>query len=89
MDHVQKWAISRWKEDLRSKLTGQAAGSKSWWSSIKQQQGLTPDDCIPPLNNTDGSVATNSKAKAQLLALHFSGKMTVPDPERAPPTVPA
>lgn len=88
MTHVQTWAIRHWKEDLKSKLTGQSVGSKTWWSSIKQHQGLAPDDCIPPLTRPDGTVATRDKEKAQLLATHFSAKMTVPDPKRKLPSIP-
>lgn len=88
MDQVQKWAIHRWREDLKSKLSGQSVGSKTWWSSIKQHQGLVNDDCIPPLTRPDGTVATRDRDKAQVLAAHFSSKMTVPDPERVPPIVP-
>ena len=36
MKRAQKWAIARWKEDLRTKLIGQSVGGKSWWSCIKQ-----------------------------------------------------
>ena len=88
MKYTQRWAIHRWQVDLKTKLTGRSVGSKSWWSSVKQQQGFTPDDCIPPLDKPDGTVATSSKDKAELLASYFSGKMTVPDPDQAPPDLP-
>ena len=88
MNRTQKWAIKRWKEDLRTKLIGRSVGGKSWWSCIKQHQGLGPDDCIPPLDKPDGSVATSNKEKAELLASFFSNKMNVPDPERPAPNLP-
>ena len=88
MKRIQKWAIKRWKEDLRTKLIGRSVGGKSWWSCIKQHQGFASDDCIPPLDKPDGSVATSSKEKAELLASFFSNKMKVPDPDRPPPILP-
>ena len=88
MKRTQKWAIKRWKEDLRTKLIGRSVGGKSWWSCIKQHQGFASDDCIPPLDKSDGSVATSNKEKAELLASFFSNKMKVPDPDRPPPKLP-
>jgi len=88
MRATQKWAINRWKEDLRLKFTGRSVGSKAWWSSIKQQQGFAPDDRIPPLNKPDGSMATSSREKAELLASVSSEKMRVRDPDRPPPSLP-
>ena len=88
MKRTQKWAVKRWREDLRTKLIGRSVGGKSWWSCIKQHQGFAPDDCIPPLDKPDGSVATSSKEKAELLASFFSNKMNVPDPNRPPPKLP-
>ena len=88
MKRTEKWAIKRWKQELRTKLIGCTVGSKSWWSCIKQQQGFAPDDCIPPLDQPDGSVAASSKEKAELFASYFSSKMRVPDPDRPPPKIP-
>ena len=87
MESVQRWAIQRWHDDLKGKLTDRSMGTKQWWSSIKQQQGLKSDDAIPPLNKSDGTVATSNVEKAELLATHFSRKMTVPDPLRHPPVL--
>ena len=88
MKKTQKWAIKRWKDDLRTKLTGRSVGSKAWWSCVKQQQGFAPDDCLPPLDNSDGSVAHSSRDKAELLASFFSEKMNVEDPDRQAPKLP-
>jgi len=88
MKRTQKWAILRWKEDLRARLIGQSVGSKTWWSCIKQHQGFAPDDGIPPLDKPDGSVATSSQEKAELLASYFACKMTVPEPNVPPPRLP-
>ncbi|KAG0717932.1 hypothetical protein GWK47_053432 [Chionoecetes opilio] len=88
MKRVQKEAINNWRDHLKRKLTGQSVGTKDWWSSIKQQQSFSRDDSIPPLTAPDGSVVTCHRGKAQVLAAHFSSKMTVPDPERELPTVP-
>ena len=88
MKRVQNEAINSWKYHLMRKLTGQSVGNKDWWSSIKQQQGFSPDDSIPPLTTSDGSIVTRDQKKAQVLAAHFSSKMSVPDPGRATAVVP-
>lgn len=75
------------QDNLKFRLSGRSVGSKSWWASLKEQQGFAPSDYIPPLNTTDSSVATQSKEKTQVLAFYFLGKMTVSDPERCPPAV--
>ncbi|KAG0720009.1 hypothetical protein GWK47_007011 [Chionoecetes opilio] len=88
MKRVQKEAISNWRDHLKRKLTGQSVGIKDWLSNIKQQQGFSRDDSIPLLTAPDGSVVTSHRGKPQVLAAHFSSKMTVPDPERESPAVP-
>ncbi|KAG0724157.1 hypothetical protein GWK47_041233 [Chionoecetes opilio] len=87
MQRVQRVAQQRWQDELKFKLSDRSVGSKSWWTALKEQQGFAPDDHIPPLNKADGSVATRSCEKAEVLAAHFSGKMTVSDPDRLPPAV--
>jgi len=89
MRQVQQWAQRRWQEDLKAKLSGRSVGSKTWWTTLKQHQGLAPDDDVPPLQKPDGTVATKNKDKAEILASFFSKKMSVPDPERPTPYVPA
>ena len=88
MKRIQKQSIQRWREELRSKFSGQSVSSKEWWSGVKQQQGLSFNSDIPPLTRPDGSVAVSNKDKAELLATHFSSKMTVPDPSHTPPKIP-
>ena len=51
-----------WPANLKQKFTGQSVGNKEWWSSIKQQQGFSPDNSIPPLSTPDGSVVTHEKS---------------------------
>ncbi|XP_047482818.1 uncharacterized protein LOC125034843 [Penaeus chinensis] len=51
-------------------------------------QGFSPDDCTPPLNKPDGSVATSSREKAELLTSLFSEKMRVHDLDRSSPSLP-
>ncbi|KAG0727741.1 hypothetical protein GWK47_033998 [Chionoecetes opilio] len=87
MQRVQRVAQQRWQNELKFKLSDRSVGSKSWWTALKEQQGFAPDDHIPPLNKADGSVATRSCEKAEVLTAHFSGKMTVSDPDRLPPAV--
>ncbi|MPC68387.1 hypothetical protein E2C01_062587 [Portunus trituberculatus] len=43
---------------------------------------------IPSLLQDDGSLVHSAHEKANLLAKHFSGKMSVPNPEQTPPTMP-
>ncbi|KAG0727365.1 hypothetical protein GWK47_034802 [Chionoecetes opilio] len=65
MKRAQKEAINNWRDHLKRMLTGQSVGTKDWWSSIKQQQGFSRDDSIPPLTAPDGSVVTSHRGKAQ------------------------
>jgi len=88
MHHVQKRAIEQWKNDLQQKLSGRIACDKVWWTCIKQQQGLLQDDTIPPLTKPDKTTAITSEEKAQVLATHFASKMSVPDLDLIPPSVP-
>ncbi|KAG0715148.1 hypothetical protein GWK47_012632 [Chionoecetes opilio] len=67
MKEIQQWAQRRWQDDLKTKLSGRSVGNKSWWTTLKQQQGLTTDDTIPPLFKSDGTVATKNKDKAEVL----------------------
>ena len=52
---------------------------------MKDTQGKTLENTIPPLNKADGTIASSNHQKAELLASLFSGKMMVPDPDRPPP----
>ena len=88
MKETQSWAIKKWQDDLKRKLTGRSVGSRSWWQLIKQQQGFMDDDTIPPLSGLNGLVAISSEDKANLLASHFAEKMSVSDPDRIPSAIP-
>ena len=70
---------------LPSKLCGPGVGSKTWWSLVKERQDTSHQETIPPLTWQDGTTATSSKEKADLLADIFFAKMTVADPNRPPP----
>ncbi|KAK4314432.1 hypothetical protein Pmani_014268, partial [Petrolisthes manimaculis] len=59
-----KWAMNRSEEDLKKKLRGPGVGNKTWWSLVKEKQGTSCQDVIPPLTRQDGTVATSSKEKA-------------------------
>ena len=87
MVQVQKWAKIQWTNDMQQKLRGGNIGTKQWWSLIKEQQGFSRDETIPPLQRPDGSVATTTKDKVNLLAEQFATKMQVPEPERLPPSL--
>ena len=88
LKNTVKWAKSHWHEDLRKKLKCGSVGSKQWWAIVRSQQGLSKDDVIPPLVCKDGTLATSSQQKADALAQHFAGKMTVKDPLKPAPTLP-
>ena len=85
MTATSKWAQRRWENNLRSKLCGPGVGNKTWWTLIKERQGTSHLETIPPLTRQDGTAAASSKDKADLLADIFSAKMTVADPNRTPP----
>ena len=85
---TSRWAQRRWQEDTRRKLSGPGIGSKTWWKLVKEKQGLTRQENVPPLNKPDGTVASSNHHKAELLGDMFSRKMTVPDPDRPPPHLP-
>ena len=89
MKRVQKWAKKHWKSDMRRKLSGISVGSREWWNLVKSQQGFAPDDSIPPLDKSDGTVATSSEEKAELFASYFANKMTVQDARGPTPAVPS
>ena len=84
MRATSKWTQRRWENYLRSKLCGPGAGSKTWWSLVKERQGTRHQETIPSLTRQDDTTATSSKEKADLLVDIFSTKMTVVDPNRPP-----
>lgn len=88
MRDTQEWAAEQWRATLKAKLRGGQVGTKRWWSLVKEQQGTSREDTVPPLQRGDGSVAQTARDKANLLARHFSEKMNISDPDRAPPTLP-
>ena len=88
MRDTQEWASEQWRATLKNKLRGGQVGTKRWWGLVKEQQGASRDDTVPPLQRGDGSVAQTARDKANLLAKHFSDKMCVSDPDREPPTLP-
>ncbi len=75
-----KWAIRKWQEVMRHKLCGAWVGNKTWWSLVKERQGTSRNDVIPPFTRQDGTVATSSMEKAQLLVSLFTAKMKVDNP---------
>ncbi|KAK4324575.1 hypothetical protein Pmani_004786 [Petrolisthes manimaculis] len=85
---TQAWAREQWEECLRKKLRGGNVGSKQWWGLVKDAQGEAHESSIPPLIQADGTTVHLTKDKVDLLAQHFARKMTVPDPSRAPPSLP-
>ena len=87
MKNVEAWAKTEYKQSLKRKLTNRNVGTKSWWSLEKKYQGYTTDDSIPPLERDDGTTATSSLEKAELLGSYFANKMKVPAPHQAVPVI--
>ena len=85
MSRTAKWARERWESNLRRKLSSNLVDPKQWWSIVKQRQGIATQERIPPLKTRAGSLAVTNQAKADLLAEHFSSKMTTEEPNREPP----
>ena len=88
MKATQAWAMEKWVEGQKRKLKGGNVGSKQWWDLVKDSQGVAKDSSIPPLVDSSGETVYSSRDKVELLAKHFSQKMTVPQPSRPPPSLP-
>ena len=88
MSNTHRWAVHQWEMDTKNKLKHGQAGSKLWWKLAKEKQGATRDGVIPPLISPEGKVALKTQDKVDLLARHFANKMTVPNPELTPPSLP-
>ena len=85
MTRTARWARGRWEANLRRKLSNNQSDPKQWWSLVKQRQGTATQERIPPLKKTDGGLAVTNQDKADLLAAHFSSKMTTEEPDRQTP----
>ena len=76
MTRTGKWARERWENNLRGKLRSSQVDPKQWWSLVKLRQETATQESISPLKTAAGDLAVTNQAKADLLAEHFSGKMT-------------
>ena len=85
MSRTTTWARNKWETNLRRRLSTNQVDPKQWWSLVKQKQGTVKQERIPPLRNAAGHLVVANQAKAELLAEHFSSKMSTDDPERQPP----
>lgn len=81
MEQVQKRTAEQRQRDLKNKQAGRSVDSKEWWSLIKQQQGVTGEDAIPPLTKPGGSAAIDNKDRAEMLPNNFANKMTILNPD--------
>ena len=88
MTRVAAWARRKWEINLRSKLASNQTDPKQWWSLVKQRQGTVTQERIPPLKTAAGNLVVANQDKAELLATHFSSKMTTEEPNRQPPHLP-
>lgn len=59
---------------IQTKYEGNV-GTKLWWN-VKDKQGNTKDESIPPLLTKDGTLAASSEEKTDALGRYFSSKMT-------------
>ena len=88
MTRTAAWARKRWERDIKRKLSTNSIDPKQWWSLVKKNQGTTIQERIPPLKSPAGDWVVKNTQKADLLATHFSQKMSTLDPERQPPRLP-
>ena len=84
MTRAAKWARERWENNVRGKLYSNQVDPKQWWSLVKLRQGTATQESIPPLKKAAEGLAVTNQARADLLAEHFSGKMTTEEPNRQP-----
>lgn len=70
---------------MHRKLRGPVVGNNTWWHLVKEKQWIGRQDSISTLNRQDGTAATRSKEKTQLLAHLFPDKMKVEAPQLPPP----
>lgn len=88
MTATSKSARKQKEEVMKSKLTGPGAGSKTWWSLVKERQGMTRQDSVPPFTRPKRFKITSSEDKAALLKELFSQKMQVDDSYSPPSMLP-
>ena len=62
-----------------------SVGSNTWWTLVKERQGLNNQETIFSLSRSDETCATRSREKTELLAKYFAGNMIVEEPRRPPP----
>lgn len=55
-----KWARKHWEEIIRTKLSDQGVGNKTWWSFVWDRQGITHHDRVHPLRRLDWATSTSS-----------------------------
>ncbi|KAG0720249.1 hypothetical protein GWK47_048890 [Chionoecetes opilio] len=68
-----KWAIQKLEDDLPRKLRSPGVGNKTWWSLVKEKQGISHQDSIPPLTKQDGTGAvTFAPEKTQAMVVSRS-----------------
>ncbi|XP_045122826.1 uncharacterized protein LOC123511207 [Portunus trituberculatus] len=59
-------------------------GDKTWWTLVKERQGVMRQESVPPLTRQDGTTASSGDDKAALLAKLFAEKMQVESPTHDP-----
>ncbi|KAK4327331.1 hypothetical protein Pmani_002163 [Petrolisthes manimaculis] len=84
-------ATSMWAHAEVGKMTSAQSCVDQGWvvrpggPLLRRDKVPVTRETIPPLTRLDGTTATSSKEKADLLADIFATKMTVADPNRPPP----
>ncbi|MPC87661.1 hypothetical protein E2C01_082533 [Portunus trituberculatus] len=78
--------VQDWRATLQGKLSSDQVGTKRWRNLVKEKQGESRGCTVPPFQRDDGAAAHTAKDKADLTK-HFASKMSVPDPDKPPPTL--
>ena len=74
---------------IKNKLLANPNGSRSFWSVSKAVSQNFTKSIIPPLTRADGTIATTSTEKANLLGNLFSAHSTVDFQGKTPPNIAA
>ena len=62
--HPSHHNMARHRDTCKRKLCGPGVCSKTWWRLVKERQGTSHHDAVPPLCRPDGTSATSSGDKA-------------------------
>lgn len=81
MDATWKWALQKWQEVIKNKLTGSGVSNKANQNLVKKHREDFAKSNIPPLNKPDWTIA------AKNVSQNVQGKRRANDPEGATPRI--